>query len=195
MRVVNLSSGSDGNLTYIESEGAKVLVDAGLSCKEIEKRLALLGLNGNDINAILITHEHSDHVKGVDVFASKFKTKIYAHLDGWSALDKKLFRICQEQKCSITSAPFQINDLTICAFKVPHDAQCCVGYTITDGKGKISICTDLGEINEKILSKLFGSRLVYLEANHDPTLLKSNINYCASLKKRILSLVPFFGPM
>ena len=73
MRVVNLSSGSEGNLTYVESEQSKILVDAGLSCKEIELRLSLLNVKGDEIDAILISHEHSDHIKGVDVFASKYK--------------------------------------------------------------------------------------------------------------------------
>ena len=98
MRVINLSSGSDGNLTYIETEATKILIDAGLSCKEIEKRLSLLKINGNEIDAIFITHEHSDHIKGLDVFCKKYETNIYAHNDGWGALSTKLSRIKEEQK-------------------------------------------------------------------------------------------------
>ena len=187
VRVVNLSSGSDGNLTYLESKGAKILIDAGLSCREIETRLSLLGVLGSQIDAILITHEHSDHVRGVDIFASKFKTKVYAHLDNWSALEKKLQRVSNSQKFQFTSAPFQINDLTITSFKVPHDSACCVGFSIQHENKKISICTDLGKISDQILSNLYGSQLVYLEANHDIEMLKNNINYSASLKQRILS--------
>ena len=187
VRVVNLSSGSDGNLTYLESKGAKILIDAGLSCREIETRLSLLGILGSQIDAILITHEHSDHVRGVDIFASKFKTKVYAHLDNWGALEKKLQRISNFQKFQFTSAPFQINDLTITSFKVPHDSACCVGFSIQHENKKISICTDLGTISDQILSNLYGSQLVYLEANHDIEMLKNNINYSASLKQRILS--------
>ena len=187
VRVVNLSSGSDGNLTYLESKGAKILIDAGLSCREIETRLSLLGVLGSQIDAILITHEHSDHVRGVDIFASKFKTKVYAHLDNWGALEKKLQRVSNSQKFQFTSAPFQINDLTITSFKVPHDSACCVGFSIQNENKKISICTDLGKISDQILSNLYGSQLVYLEANHDIEMLKNNINYSASLKQRILS--------
>ena len=201
VRVVNLSSGSDGNLTYLESKGAKILIDAGLSCREIETRLSLLGVLGSQIDAILITHEHSDHVRGVDIFASKFKTKVYAHLDNWSALEKKLQRVSNSQKFQFTSAPFQINDLTITSFKVPHDSACCVGFSIESENKRVSICTDLGTISDQILSictdlgtisdqilsNIYGSQLVYLEANHDIEMLKNNINYSASLKQRILS--------
>ena len=90
MRVCNLSSGSDGNLTYIESNGTKILVDIGLSCKETETRLGILGVSGQEINAILITHEHSDHIKGLEVFANKYRTPVFVHEDGLRALLSKI---------------------------------------------------------------------------------------------------------
>lgn len=187
MRAVNLASGSDGNLTYIESENVKLLVDIGLSCKEVEKRLALLNVSGKDIDAILITHEHSDHIKGLDVFASKYKTKVYAHIDGWAAINAKVFRLEQSQKWSFSSAPFCVGDIIVQAFKVPHDSACCVGYTFSCNNKKISIATDLGKIDNNILSYISGSQLVYLEANHNVDMLKANPNYSNMLKHRILS--------
>lgn len=187
MRAVNLSSGSDGNLTYIESENAKILVDIGLSCKETEKRLALLGVSGDQIDAILITHEHSDHIKGLDVFASKFKTKVYAHIDGWNAINNKISRLESTQKWSFSECPFTIKDITATAFKLPHDSSCCVGYSFTCGSHKISIATDLGKIDENVLKQLSGSQLVYLESNHNVDMLKNNPNYTAMLKNRIFS--------
>ncbi len=187
MRVINLSSGSDGNLTYIETESSKILIDAGLSCKEIELRLTLLNVCGNQIDAILITHEHCDHIKGLDIFASKFGTKIYAHIDEWPVLSSKLNKVNEQQKEHFSSVPFQINDLSITAFKIPHDSVCCVGYSIENNGKKVSILTDLGVAKEQILQFTFGSQLVYLEANHDEDLLKNNIHYSASLKRRILS--------
>ena len=187
MRVVNLSSGSDGNLTYVESGASKILVDAGLSCKEIELRLSLLNVKGSEIDGILVTHEHSDHIKGIDVFASKFKTKVYCYVDGVDAVLKKLFRVEKTQIVSITSAPFEIKDLTISAFKVPHDSVCCVGYSFQENEKKVSILTDLGIATDKILENVYGSQLVFLEANHDVKMLQNNINYSASLKQRILS--------
>src|SRR5574344_2043701 len=189
MRVINLSSGSDGNLTYIETETTKILVDAGLSCKEIEARLSLLNVSGNQIDAILITHEHCDHIKGLDIFASKFKTKIYAHVDEWNILSTKLNKINDSQKCYFSNTPFELHDLLITAFKIPHDSVCCVGFTIENNGKRVSLLTDLGVIKEQILQFAFGSQLVYLEANHDEELLKNNIHYTANLKRRILSNV------
>lgn len=187
MRAVNLSSGSDGNLTYIESENAKILVDIGLSCKETEKRLALLGVSGDQIDAILITHEHSDHIKGLDVFASKFKTNVYAHVDGWPAISSKIYRLEAKQKWSFSECPFTIKDISITAFKVPHDSSCCVGYSFVSGNHKISIATDLGKIDNNVLKQLSNSQLVYLESNHNIEMLKNNPNYTTMLKNRIFS--------
>ncbi len=187
VRVINLSSGSDGNLTYVESEQAKILIDAGLSCKEIELRLSLLNVSGNQIDAILITHEHCDHIKGLDVFATKFHIKVYAHIDEWNELSLKLQKLPNKQRYDFTSAPFSIKDITISAFKVPHDSVCCVGYSLESNNKRVSFCTDLGVARLETLRNLFGSQLVYLEANHDETMLKNNTHYHASLKQRILS--------
>ena len=187
MRAVNLSSGSDGNLTYIESENVKLLVDIGLSCKETEKRLDLLNVSGNQIDAILITHEHSDHIKGLDVFASKYKTNVYAHIDGWPAINSKIYKIEDKQKWSFSSSPFKIGDIVVTAFKVPHDSACCVGYTFVCGGKKISIATDLGKIDKQILDIISGSQLIYLESNHNIQMLKENPHYSNILKNRIMS--------
>lgn len=185
--MVNLASGSDGNLTYIETASTKILIDAGLSCREIENRLSLLNVNGKEIDAIFITHEHSDHIKGLDVFANKFKTIVYGHINGWNALSSRLIKIKEEQKKTFNCSNFVFKDLNITPFKIPHDSVCCVGFSIEKDGKKVSILTDLGIAKKEILKNAFGSQLIYLEANHDESLLKNNINYCASLKKRILS--------
>ena len=187
MRAVNLASGSDGNLTYVETDNAKILIDIGLSCKEIENRLKLLNVLGSEIDAILITHEHSDHIKGLDVFASKYNIPVYAHVDGWNAINSKLTRVKTQQKFSFSLAPFGVKDVLISAFKLSHDSSCCVGYSLESGGKKISIATDLGKFDENILKALSGSQLVFLEANHNVELLKKNPNYSLMLKQRILS--------
>ncbi len=187
MRVVNLSSGSDGNLTYVETNNCKILVDAGLSCKDIELRLSLLNVNGKDIDAILVTHEHIDHIKGINVFASKFNTKIYCHVDELNILSKKLNKIILTQFHTFTASPFNIKDITINAFKIPHDSVCCVGFKIVSDSKIVSFCTDLGFISDNILQNIYGSQLVYLESNHDIKMLNNNLHYPASLKQRILS--------
>lgn len=183
MKVINLSSGSDGNLTYIESENARILVDVGLSCKETEKRLSLLDIKGSDLDAILITHEHSDHIKGVDVFSKKYNLPVYAHNEVWLGLNDKLTRVSESSK-KIYAGSFAIKDLLINPVELPHDVK-CFGYSLLEGDKKISILTDLGHTNQQILDCVKGSQLVYLEANHDLNMLRNNQNYSFSLKMRI----------
>ena len=186
MRICNLSSGSDGNLTYIETENSKVLLDAGLSCLEITKRLALLGVLPEQIDAILITHEHSDHIKGLDVFASKYKTKVYVHTNGYSAVVHKLKKEKEIQFVVFDDMDFYIKDLKVSNYKLPHDSVYCSGYSFIEKTKKVSILTDLGYTSNEVLSKIAGSTLVYLEANHDVEMLNNNPRYSLMLKKRIL---------
>lgn len=186
MRICNLGSGSDGNLTYIETAGAKVLLDAGLSAKEITNRLALLQVAPEEIDAILITHEHSDHIKGLDVFASRNKTKIYVHTKGFDALTAKLKKANELSFVLFDDMDFYINDLKVINFSLPHDSKYCSGYSFLEKTKKVSILTDLGYTNSEVLSKISGSTLVYLEANHDVEMLNNNPNYPLMLKQRIL---------
>jgi len=183
MRIINLSSGSDGNLTYVESESTRILVDAGLCCKDIQERLAILGVDGKDIDAIVLTHEHIDHTKGVDVFSRKFDTPIYAHNDVWANYYHKLNKVPDKSKKIFTEA-FEIKDLLLNPVEVPHDVK-CFGFSIIENDKKISILTDLGHTNDRILQSVQGSQLIYLEANHDINMLKNCEKYPLSLKMRI----------
>ncbi|MBQ7885053.1 MAG: MBL fold metallo-hydrolase [Clostridia bacterium] len=186
MRVCNLGSGSDGNLTYIETAKAKILVDAGLSASEITKRLALLNVEPQQIDAILITHEHTDHIKGVDVFASRYHTKVYVHNKGFWALRSKLKKADLISFMPFDDLDFVIGDLQVSNFALSHDAEYCTGYSFMQNTKKVSILTDLGYTNPEVLSKIQGSVLVYLEANHDVAMLKQNPLYPPVLKQRIL---------
>ena len=132
MRVCNLGSGSDGNLTYIETARAKILLDAGLSASEITKRLALLQVAPEEIDAILITHEHSDHIKGLDVFACKYNTKIYVHAKGYQALTSKLKKSSLLKFVIFDDLDFFINDLKVINFSLPHDSVYCSGYSFLE---------------------------------------------------------------
>lgn len=186
MRVCNLSSGSDGNSTYIETQNAKILVDIGLSCSEICSRLSLLNVKGEDIDAILISHEHSDHIKGLDVFASKFKTKIYVHSKGIDAVYNIMKKVPKSQFYAFEDLDFSILDLNVSTVCLPHDSVYCCGYIFSNNNRKISIITDLGHTTDVILNKIGGSSLVYLESNHDEVMLRNNPNYPSKLKSRIL---------
>lgn len=185
MRVCNLGSGSDGNLTYIESSNCKILIDIGFNCSEVINRLSLLRVLPEEIDAILITHEHSDHIKGLDVFARKFGTKVYAHEEGINAIKKKLKKSEKIQFICFSDNEFYIKDLKIKSFKLSHDSEYCCGFTISENDKKISILTDCGYANSEIIDNLKGSTLVFLESNHDKLMLKNNVTYPSSLKQRI----------
>lgn len=184
MRVINLASGSSGNLTYVETEHTRILVDVGLSCKETENRLSLIGVRGGDIDAIVVTHEHVDHIKGVDVFSRKHNIPIYAHGDVWCTMCDKLPRISENNRKVFADA-FLLKDLLITPVEVPHDVK-CFGFSFCEGDKKISILTDLGHTNDNIFNCVQGSQLVYLEANHDVGMLKNNQKYPLVTKLRIL---------
>lgn len=186
MRVCNLSSGSDGNITYIETQFAKVLVDCGLSCQEVVKRLSLLKVNPSDIDAIIISHEHSDHIKGIEVFAKKYGTSIYAHTLNWKVLESRFIKINPAQFKVFDNSDFKIKDLYVSTVELPHDAKRCSGFSFYENEKKISIITDLGHTNSRILDHIKDSRLIFLESNHDETMLLNNPKYPATLKHRIL---------
>ena len=187
MRACILASSSKGNCTYIGSDSTHILIDAGISVKDIETKLNLLQVNPQNISAILITHEHSDHIKSVYNFTKKHKSCfIYVHKDTYDALLTKLPSIDKRRVIIFYGTEFNIGDLTVNSFVVPHDASCCVGYTIRNNQNKISICTDLGHTTSDIIQNLYNSKLVILESNHDINMLKANPNYSFVLKNRIL---------
>ena len=183
MRVCNLASGSGGNCTIIESENSKVLIDNGKPLNYVLGYLNELQIEPEKIDAILITHEHSDHIKGVEKFVRTFNTPVYAHeslrevLTNQFMIDKNLF--------NFFNTDFNINDLHIQPFPLPHDSKFCVGYRVEEEDAVVSICTDLGEFSEQTFEAMKTSALVYLEANYDPEMLMSYPNYPPFLKRRI----------
>lgn len=183
MRVINLASGSDGNITYIETESSKILLDDGLSCSETVKRLDLLNVKPNEIDAVLLTHQHIDHIRGVDVFSSKYDIPVYTHKEVWAGLDEKLIKTSSKNRKSF-DGDFFFKDLEICPIEVSHDVK-CFAYTIKNGNSKISIVTDLGKTSDLLLNKIASSQLVYLEANYDKNMLVNGDKYPLSLKRRI----------
>lgn len=187
MKVVTLASGSKGNCTLFQSEHAKILVDAGINLCEIEQKLIILGVDPKQINAILVTHEHSDHIKSVAYFSNKYNTKVFANPKIWNKMEEKIGVLKPELKISITSSTFYINELKIDTFPLSHDSVACNGYSFTENAIKLSIATDLGTFNESVVNSLRGSKLIILEANHDENLLLNNPAYPVFLKKRILS--------
>ncbi len=183
MRVINLSSGSDGNITYIETDNTKLLLDDGLSCQETVKRLELIGIKPNELDGIIISHEHSDHIKGVDIFSSKYNLPVYAHEMVWQGMDDKLKKVSTLNR-KLFDGEFELKKLTIYPVEVPHDVK-CFGFSFSQGNKKISVVTDLGHITDKIINSISGSQIVYLEANYDRQMLYNGTKYPLSLKRRI----------
>ena len=186
MKIVNLGSGSKGNCTLVTSNSTAILIDAGLPITEIEQKLKILSINPQSINGILVTHEHSDHIKSVEKLSTKYHIAVFAHINEWPCLAKKTKILPTLQK-QFDDSDFYIGNFTISSFKLSHDANMCVGYSIFCGNAKFSIATDLGCCPNDVIQKLKGSNLVLLEANHDEHLLAQNPKYPYILKRRILS--------
>ena len=183
LKFCNLYSGSSGNCSYIESDNAKILVDCGVSCKKATEALASFKVDFNDIDAIILTHEHLDHVKGLQVISKKYNVPIYGNEGTLNGIKqnipnniKNLFK---------TNKKFEIKDLEIFPFSIPHDASDPCGFNISCGGKKISIATDVGHITTSIINNLQGSSFVLLESNYEPEMLKCS-NYPYILKRRIL---------
>lgn len=183
----SLYSGSSGNSLFVESENTKILVDAGVSAKKIEYALANLDINPSYLDGILITHEHSDHVQGLGTLAKKYDLRVFVNQKTLDAMPKQKEKIKKENiKIIKTEEKFEIGDLKIKPFSIPHDAANPFGFSIFKDNKKISIATDIGHITNGILKNLEDSIFVLLEANYDPEVLKFS-HYPYPLKTRIAS--------
>lgn len=189
MRLCSIASGSSGNSTFVASECTNVLVDAGISAKRVEEGLNGLGVKASELDAIFITHEHIDHIKGIGVLSRKHGIPIYATkgtiagIKNCSSLGQIDFSLLNEIKadCEITVKDLKINPVTI-----SHDANDPVAYRIKcDGK-KVGIVTDLGNYNPYIIECFKNSDVLLCEANHDIRMLQVG-PYPYYLKQRILS--------
>ena len=180
MKVCVLSSGSKGNTTYIESKNAKILIDCGNSCKYVLTKLAELNVYPSDIDAILITHVHSDHIKGLPVISKQINAKVY--------MTEKMFPYWDFDKNDtfIDSDKFKIKDLEIEVIKTSHDAEDSVGYIVNNNNKSVVYVTDTGYINRKYFDILKNRNVYIFESNHDVEML-NNGSYPFELRKRILS--------
>lgn len=184
----NLFSGSTGNATYIGTERDAVLVDCGMSYKQILLALQCAKLDPSLIRAILVTHEHSDHIRGVDVCARKLNIPVLATPLCQEAMNQTLQKLPMLQRiCLEPGESCFFGTLEAASFSIPHDAVSPVGYRIFSRDGSASCATDLGWFSPTVESAITGSDIVLLESNHDPQMLQHNPNYSDSLKKRILS--------
>jgi phosphoribosyl 1,2-cyclic phosphodiesterase len=184
VRVCLLASGSRGNSAIIEVDDCKLLIDAGLSGKETERRLASIDMAAEDLDAILVTHEHHDHVGGIGPLARRYQLPVYVDHQTHAALPK-LGQI-EDLRCFSAGDSFLFKGLRISSFSTTHDAVNPVGYTIESHEGKVGFATDLGIATRLVAESLKQCRVLVLEANHDEQMLLDG-HYPWPLKQRIRS--------
>lgn len=185
LKFCSLYSGSSGNCLFVSSKNTKILIDCGTSCKKICEGLASIDSSIEDIDAILVTHEHSDHVQSLGMISKKFDIPVYANLETWNAIEKQKEKISEKNiNYFCNDKDFILNDLTIHPFSTPHDAVNPCGFNIHNGKKKLSIATDLGHMNNNIFKELENSSFILLESNYEPEVLKMS-KYPFLLKQRI----------
>ena len=185
LKFCSLYSGSTGNSLFVENNNTKILIDAGVSGKKVVEALDSINVNPEEIDAILVTHEHSDHVQSIGTLSKKYNIPVYANSKTWSKLPNEIKKIGEKNIFTYKSAEdFIIGDLTIHPFRTPHDAIESCGFNILDDKTKISIATDLGHVTTEISTCLKGSKFILLESNYEPEVLRI-CSYPSLLKNRI----------
>ena len=181
----SLYSGSSGNSLFIQSENTNILVDAGESARKIENALSSIDVDAKNLDAIIVTHEHLDHVKSLGTLSKKFNIPVFATKETWDAMPDQLNKMNPELVYTYcASEEFKIGDLLIDPFSIPHDAANPCGFNIIHNNTQMSIATDLGHITKDITEKLENSSFILLESNYDDEILKFS-KYPYYLKKRI----------
>ena len=189
MRICSIASGSSGNCIYIGSDNTHILIDCGISGKRIEQGIHDIGLDVNDISAVLVTHEHTDHIKGLGVMSRRYGLNIYTSAKTYQAIlrtpgigeiDPALLGEIGADK------PFQIGDLMIRPFRISHDAADPLGFRVQCGKRSTAVATDMGTFDEYTIRQLLDLDTILIESNHDVNMLEVG-RYPYPLKRRILS--------
>jgi phosphoribosyl 1,2-cyclic phosphodiesterase len=186
MKFCSLSSGSSGNSQFIASRETRLLLDAGVTGKYIKEAMESIGEKPEDLNGILVTHEHSDHIKGVGVLMRRYDLPLYVHEDTWLEMKSQMGKINIENVHFIDGInKFEIKDLSIKPFSIDHDAAHPLGFLFENEGVAVSVATDLGHMTDETIKILENSDLLLLEANHDVEMLKVG-RYPWFLKQRIM---------
>lgn len=181
-----LCSGSTGNAIYVETEQAKVLIDAGVSGKQITNSLADIGVDAKELDALLVTHEHSDHVRGVGVMARKYNLPVYATAGTWDGMGKYVGDISHEQRHDFNIEDgLSFGDMQIESFAISHDANEPVGFCFYNAGTKLALATDLGYVSDRVKRQIEDADALIFESNHDVEMLRMG-PHPWNVKKRIL---------
>lgn len=186
MRIVNLASGSKANSTFVEYNDTKLLIDAGLSSQKLQKTLAEIDEKLSDIEAVLVTHEHSDHIKAVKQLASKFDMKFYVHKDviRAGAISADWFK--EGKLFEFDNMTFSVGDIEVLPFYISHDTVCPVGFVLNvfKSKSKVAFLTDTGVVTSSMKNTLAGVKMIFIESNYDEEMLLGG-TYPKIIKERI----------
>ena len=186
VKLTILGSGSAGNASYVETDETRVLVDCGFSPRQIRQRLATIGRTPENLTAILITHEHSDHIAGLVGIAEKLGIPVYCN----RATKDEIVRTLEAHldfRLFTAGGSFDVGDIAVETFSIPHDAQDPVGYLLRTSGGNLGFATDLGHVTKLVLERIRSANVLLLEANHDVKMLQDCQHRPWSLKQRILS--------
>lgn len=186
MRFSVLASGSSGNSTYVETPDAKLLIDAGVSLKQIQAALDEIAVSGETLDAILVTHEHVDHIKGLGAVARKWKLPVYATESTWLALDKQIGTIDPKQRCVLDKyRRTAFGTMEVEPFEISHDCVDPVGFCFYEKETKLALATDLGYVSQRIMDTIQDADAYIIETNHDPEMVRVG-PYPWHLKRRVL---------
>lgn len=182
-----LGSGSAGNCALLETPRTRLLIDGGLSCAQMRKRLAGCGLNPLEIDGILLTHEHGDHAGGLDVWCKHFHTPVYANALTAEALKRQSPQLPKDWRVFVSGSDFTIKDVEVQTFSVPHDAMDPVGFVLHHGCSALGYLTDLGFATKLACERVRQAHTLLIEANHDEKLLQNDTRRPWATKQRIMS--------
>lgn len=181
-----LGSGSAGNAYVITDGHTTLLVDCGFSAREVSRRMALAGLDASSVDAVFVTHEHGDHLRGLDVFCRRHARGASVYASAGTRRAGRLDELAADVACVRCGEPVRVGDLEVLPFRVSHDAAEPLGYRVSAGSRSIGLATDTGVLTEEAFEALAGCEVLGIESNHDLEMLESG-PYPAYLKRRIRS--------
>ena len=185
MDILSLRSGGRGNASLVSGGNTKLLVDCGVSGKSVTSALADVVVYPEDISAIAVTHEHIDHIAGIGVMMRRYHIPVWANAATWTAMESQVGKI-DKSLVNIfdNDSSFEIGEIGVKPFSIPHDAADPVGYSFMCGDEKVAVATDIGELKKDLFEAIRGSKTVLLESNHDVNMLEIG-KYPPQLKRRI----------
>lgn len=180
-----LASGSKGNSLFLGTKKTRILIDAGIRAKSLVEKLAEIGVGMETIEAIFITHEHTDHIQGVEALVERYNIPLFANAETAKAVCR-IFKTRLPFKIFSTGEPFEYKDLLVHPFSIPHDTVDPVAFSIEHASLKLGFCTDLGHVTPTVKKKLSLCDYLYLESNHEPSMVHA-CSRPAVYKQRVLS--------